>query len=216
MTLHTWLTARGIDPARALSVTVGTDGLSPEKHNLLAVSCTGAADVQDIGTMYIKGADPSASLGSTGKSLIDITGVSSDTYYDNAMDVIEAQVLANTAKKDSSFLVMHTARFTRPWIQAHFPILADMPCLDMVALYKCMSVGIELPSVDTLGALQDEINRRTTYIQGGYRFEEVCARVIPAFDGDLPNSYMGVGSPALTRQVYKLRALYHALLTLEK
>jgi hypothetical protein len=165
--------------------------------------------------MFISGADPEAPVRGN-KTLQDITGVSPDTYYESAMDIVEAQVLVNEAKKKSSFLVIHSAKFTWPWIQGHFPILADVPYIDVMAIRKSADTGISLPCVKTISELQSELGRRTAYIRGGYSFDAICAKTIPNYDGDCPNSYMGEKSPKLMRQVYQLKALYHSLLTMER
>jgi len=215
MTLNEWLTYRGYSADDALCVTVATDGLSPEKHNILAVSCAGYKEEQDIGTMYIRGADPVAPLSSGGaKTIADITGVSADVYNDNSMDVVEAQVLANKAKGVSKFLVVYSAKFTHSWIKAQFPILSGMPFIDVISLVKCMDVKIPLPTVDTIDKMQEDIGRRTSYIRGGYSFDNVCDRLLSGYDVDGVGSYLlsDMQSPALTQKPYKLMALYSTLL----
>jgi hypothetical protein len=205
MTLREWCKKRDIDPLKGLAVHPASDGFKIGRDNLMSVSATGSWPDADIGTAYVAGADAS--------KVREITEVDPGIYDQYALPLEEAVRILTPVVKNAEFLVIWYAQYSLRWMIEFFPDLMTKPTLDLVPVCKALDQRMEFPAdVDTIEDLNSRLSRASFHVKGGYKFDEVCGRMIPGIDGDTADAYLTGATPKLERQVYRLYALYTALL----
>jgi len=137
MTFQDWLIERSIDPAKAVCVTVGTDGLSTKKDNLLAVSLYSQDESR---TIFVQGASPDKNM--------EYTGISNERYRREAVLWKEALSEIEAVLQNASFGVMYNEAFTNRWMHHGFPLCVswdDLPKVDVTKFFKLHSIMETLP-----------------------------------------------------------------------
>ena len=212
MTFRQWLTERKIPYENVVALSVGTDGTHLENNALLSVSVTSPTMVDgDIGTMYVQGANPEA--------VIEHTGVQPEIYEQKAWPVLEVRERLAPVLEAADFVVVYRRGFTVPFLETEFAFLSDeCEFLDVIPMAKLVESGQILPlDCATVTAMDARILFATNYIKevsgsGGYSMEAVCERMIPGISGDSADAFLTGDSPKLECQVYRLYALWSALL----
>ena len=170
-----WLKDHDYNPDHALCITVGTDGHSVAKSNIMSVSLGRS----DFGTMtyYIQGAEPA--------KVLKYTGVTDDMYADQAMGAARAAELIKDAVQAAPFIVSYnTKRFLRKWLEYYFPSLfVDLEYLDVIDLVKAYDAGHELLPADEdcqdVSCLAERLASAHVGMKGKYSFDAVCQREMP-------------------------------------
>lgn len=207
MSLRHWLTDRDIAYNKVVCVHPATDGFSKSKHNLMAVSMTGSWPGADLGTAFVAGAD-------AGK-VQDYTGVDPADYNKFALPKKEVEGKLEIVLDEADFIVCWYANYSRSWLEYMFPDqFIGREILDIVPLVKASDQNMLLPTdLTTVSELGARMQKASFHVKGGYKFEEVCARIIPGIDGDTPDAYLQEeATPKLERYVYMLYALWTTLL----
>ena len=207
MTFRQWFTERNIPYEKAVALSCGTDGKTPDKNALLSVSVTSPTMVGgDIGTMYVKGANPEA--------VIQYTGVQPQVYEANALPVLEVRDRLAPVLAAADFVVVYARGFMVPWLETEFADLADgCEFLDVIMMAKLVESNQILPSdCHTVTAMADRLMFATNHIRSGYSMDAVCERIIPGISGDSADAFLTGDSPTLECAVYRLYALWSALL----
>lgn len=206
MTLRQWLADKKIPHEKILAVHCATDGFKKGRDNLLSISVTGSWPDADIGTAFVAGADAA--------KVKDITEVDPSVYEEYALPLEEVQTLITPLIEEADFLVIWYAQYAKGWLEYMLPdLFMNREMLDLAPLVKASEQKMELPA-DFLSItdLSDRMQKATFQVKGGYKFEEVCARIIPGIDGDTPEAYLTGSTPKLERTVYMLWALWTAML----
>jgi len=206
MTIRQWLTDKGIPHGKVLIVHPATDGFKKDRDNILSISITGCWPGADFGTAFVAGADAD--------KVKDITGVSVDDYERNALPLNTVEEQITPLVEDADFLVIWYAQYSKSWLEYVLPdLFIGKEMLDAAPLVKALEQKMELPVDDlTVSELSERMRKATFQVKGGYKFEEVCARIIPGIDGDTPDAYLTGSTPKLERTVYMLQALWSAIL----
>jgi len=208
MTFRQWFVERKIPYEKAVALSVGTDGVKLDKHALLSVSVTSPTMVGgDIGTMYVQGANPEA--------VIEFTGVQPAVYAANAAPVLEVRDRLAPVLAAADFVVVYARGFMVPWLETEFADLSgDCEFLDVIMMAKLVESNQILPSdCATVTAMADRLMFSTNHIpKRGYSLDAVCERIIPGISGDSADAFLTGDSPKLECQVYRLYALWQALL----
>jgi hypothetical protein len=112
MNLKTFFAIKNV-PSDVTCVSVGTDGLSLERNNVLSVSfCTRDGEVE---TVYVRGADA--------ERVEPYTGVDPDYYQEHAVGILRAEEILRD-KIDTDMVVSFTVnKFTRRWLSMAFPTI---------------------------------------------------------------------------------------------
>jgi hypothetical protein len=207
MTFRQWFAEREIPYEKAVALSVGTDGINLDKHALLSVSVTSPTMVGgDIGTMYVQGANPEA--------VIEFTGVQPQVYAANALPALEVRERLAPVLSAADFVVVYARGFMVPWLETEFADLSnECEFLDVIMMAKLVESKQPLPSdCATVTAMADRLMFATNHIRIGYSMDAVCDRIIPGISGDSADSFLTGDSPKLECAVYRLYALWHALL----
>jgi len=205
-----WFEKAGIDLKNGVCVTVASDGLKPGRDKILAVSLLGSQDHQNLGTVYIRGADP--------EKVKEYTGVSSVYYHNNAVGPERAKELITPALAGCQFLILYTGKkYTVPWLlDGGFLMLTQFPYLDVVDAIRFVERGRAIPSEPTtIWALQLRLSE-LDHIRGGFSVDALCQRHTMGYDGDRDDKFEAGSRPELERKVFKLRRLWEAMLQLGK
>ena len=208
MTFRQWFAERKIPYEKAVALSCGTDGKTPDKNALLSVSVTSPTMVGgDMGTLYVKGANPEA--------VIQYTGVQPQVYEANALPVLEVRDRLAPVLAAADFVVVYARGFMVPWFETEFSDLAEeCEFLDVIMMTKLVESGQLLPlDCATVTAMADRLMFATNHIPNrGYSMDAVCERIIPGINGDSADAFLTGDSPKLECQVYRLYALWSALL----
>lgn len=206
MTLRQWLQERGIEFGKVLAIHCSTDGFKKGRDNLMSISMTGSWPEADYGTAFIAGADAA--------KVKDFTEVDPTIYAKHAMplDLVIGQI--SPIIDEADFIVIWYANYVKSWLEYMLPdTFTGKEMLDAAPLVKALEHKIDLPmDLSKISELNDRMTSATFHIKGGYKFDDVCARVIPGIDGDTPDAYLTGNTPKLERTVYMLWALWTALL----
>lgn len=206
MSLRHWLNDRKIPHSKVVAIHPATDGFKKGRDNLISISITGSWPEADIGTAYIAGADVS--------KVKDYTGVDQATYDEYCMSLEEAVDLIKPVLDEADFIVIWYAQYSKGWLEYMLPdLFVDKHMLDIVPLCKAADQKMDLPpDLESVQELSDRMQNASFHVKGGYKFEEVCARIIPGIDGDTADAYLTDPTPKLERQVYMLWALWTVML----
>lgn len=195
-TLRDWLVAREYHPEKGLCITVGTDGLDPEKNNIMSVSL---ADEGGIDTIYIEGAKAA--------NVYEYTGVHPNDYEDEAVGIERAKELLAKKVEGHEFLVTYfSMKFTKPWLDKFLPeIFGDFEYLDVINVCKSLDQGYPIEAdVLNLYDLESRLDSAFFTVRGGYKFDEVFDRCV----GFAPFNNL----PILEQKIHKLKGLYKHIL----
>jgi hypothetical protein len=208
MTFRQWFTTHDIPYEKAVALTVGTDGTHLDTNSLLSVSVTSPIMVGgDMGTVYVQGAIP--------EDVVEYTEVQPHIYAANASPVLEVRERLAPVLSAADFVVVYRRGFMVPWLETQFADLSDgCEFLDVIMMAKLVESGQILPTdCPTITALSDRLMFATNYIQErGYSMDAVCERIIPGISGDSADAFLTGDSPKLECAVYRLYALWSALL----
>lgn len=207
MTFRQWFTTHDIPYEKAVALTVGTDGLKKDKNALMSVSVTAPTVVDaDIGTVYVQGASP--------EDVVEYTEVQTPVYKANALPILEARDRIAPVLSVADFVVVYSRGFTVPWFETEFSDLAEgCEFLDVIMMAKLVESGQMLPTdCTTVTALADRLMFATNHIRSNYSMDAVCDRIIPGISGDSADAFLTGDSPKLECAVYRLYALWSALL----
>jgi hypothetical protein len=204
VTFRQYLSVAGLQPEKALALTVGTDGLDPKKSHLMSVSLL--SDWAEVGTVFVKGANAGA--------VSTITGVSADVYETLAQPLDVAIASLVPVLSEASFLVLYSPKFMRDFLCASFPQACEKPYLDIIPMARWAESKYPMPETSlAMDALRYRMEGATSHIKGSKGFDAVCARLLPNYDGDSASAKVeGNEATALERKVYKLWALWTTLL----
>jgi hypothetical protein len=206
MSLRHWLQERGIVHEKVVAIHPATDGFKKGRDSLMSISMTGSWPDADIGTAFIAGADAS--------KVQEYTGVSPELYAEHMIPLETAANQIKPVLEEADFAVIWYAQYSKSWLDYMLPeLFANIPMLDVAPLCKAADQKIMLPSDDiSIQEVSDRMTKATFHMKGGYKFEEVCSRVIPGVDGDTADAYLTGETPKLERQVYMLWALWTLML----
>jgi hypothetical protein len=192
-----------LDPEKACAVTVGTDGFSPNKHNILSVSFAHAPEGEfEHKTVYISGAD-------AGK-VVEYTEVAPAKYNAEAVGIPRALELLAPIEEAEFYVGYAVDRFTLSWLRsADLSALVDnKPWLDTLDVCKAKGaeqLDTELQRAASLWELWAGFAERWSNSRiPGYAFNDVCHRA-QVFD-------FVEGIPDLEAKAPRLWALYQSLL----
>jgi hypothetical protein len=98
-------------PDNATCVSVATDGLSPDRNNIMAVSYAVPGDAPK--TVYIRGADVNGSK--------EYNGVSEKKYDEEAVGILRAEEILREAITTDLLVTYSVNMFTRRWLFTCLP-----------------------------------------------------------------------------------------------
>lgn len=206
MSLRHWLKDRKIPFDNVVAIHPATDGFKKGRDNLMSISVTGSWTEADLGTAFVAGADV--------EKVQEYTEVDPGVYAENAISLEDTAALIKPVLDKADLIVIWYAQYSQSWLEYMLPdLFANREMLDLAPLCKAADQKMDLPyDLTTVRELSDRMQKATVHIKGGYKFEDVCARVIPGIDGDTADAYLTGSTPKLERTVYMLWALWTVML----
>ena len=144
MQLKDWLKTNKFDPDNVMFLSVGTDGLSTKKNNLMSLSLM----TQKIkGTIYVHGATPAP--------VQEYTGVTTEYYKKHSQPFIELVSQMKEALDGPLFIVTYNTKFQKRWLEKCGLLdQIKIPMFDLVNWFKVRQAGDRLSvQYPTIGAL---------------------------------------------------------------
>jgi hypothetical protein len=192
-----------MNPDNAVAVSVGTDGFSRTKSQIMSISYAHAPEGNLVTkTVFITGAEPA--------KVQEYTGITPEYYHQNAVGIARAIELLEPLESAEFFVGYTVDKFTLPWIKETdlAPLVQGKPWLDMLDVCKARAsdqIATELQRSASLWELWSGFAERWTNARmPGYKFDDVCNRAEVFHVGD--------GMTDLEAKCPRLWALYQAVL----
>ena len=195
MTLLEWMHEKEIDPNNGIALSVGTDGVNVDKHDLMSISYRNNGNGE---TLYVRGAAP--------EKVANITGVVPEHYYEKALGKKRVDELLTDVLKNAEFLIVYSS-WSVLWLTHHFgELLRDRPYFDVIDYAKLRDLRKRIPiEVDDMHTLATRMESSVHGIRSGYAFEKVCTtNLVRGLDRS---------GPSLENKVKYLWDLYKVFLT---
>lgn len=201
MTLKEWLETRSkpYDPARALALTIATDGLSHDKSTILAVGMNRIGEPPVV--LYVRGGDVAANA--------NFTVINPDTFALEAVQPERAAEVVRQTAENAEFIIAYTVRkFLQGWIDDdRFAWLVPLRELEALDLFRYIQLRearqLPDPAVQRISELETYISRTVGDGSKGYGYEATYSRVVG------PSNPVG---PVFARRLPELLQLYQILL----
>lgn len=181
-------------PIDATCVSVGTDGLSMDRNNIMSVSYWGPEDLEPT-TVYISGADADKAE--------QYTGVSPEKYEKEAVGILRAEEILRDHVKTDLVVSFTVNNFTRRWLSLCLPVVfgpGRHMWFDVLSYVAFCDGGNPFPAkAETPADLCRVVNQTR-----GVRFQDAAASRLPVPDVLDPVSEL----PILEQRIHHLRGLW--------